>query len=367
MTAETIPLNALARHFGSFRGPIAGALLGVVDSGHFVLGGAVRGFESAFAAYCGVDHCVGVANGTDALELALKATGTTAGARVVLAANAGMYATTAVLACGAEPVFADVLDDGTPDPAAFAAAAAASAPAAMVATHLYGRLARIDALAATCTAAGIALVEDCAQAHGARAADGRRAGAFGDAAAFSFYPTKNLGAIGDGGAVATRDAAVADRLRALRQYGWSRKYECAATGGRNSRLDELQAAVLSVALPALDGWNARRRAIADRYAAGIRHPAITLPAAAGEAWVAHLYVVACERRDALRAHLAAAGVASDVHYPVPDHRQPAFAGRFDHVSLPVTERLARTILTLPCFPELDDDEVDAVIDACNRF
>ncbi|MGY0650748.1 DegT/DnrJ/EryC1/StrS family aminotransferase [Luteimonas sp. A537] len=368
MEVEHVPLNSLARHVAPLRTRLLAAMASVLDSGHYVLGAGVDAFEAEFAAYCGTAHCVGVANGSDALELALKATGVGPGDRVAMAANAAMYAATATLACGAEPVFVDVGEDATLDPAALERTCDQHRPLrAVVATHLYGRLARMEPIAATCSARGIALVEDCAQAHGARARDGRRAGAFGDTAAFSFYPTKNLGALGDAGAVTTGDAAVASRLRALRQYGWERKYVNATRGGRNSRLDELQARVLSEKLPLLDGWNQRRREVANRYSDGIRNPAITVPAPIGEDHVAHLYVVHCDARDQLGAHLAAAGVASDVHYPLPDHRQPCFGARHAALSLPVTERHARTVLSLPCFPELTDREVERVINACNRF
>lgn len=367
MRDAAIPVNSLARQVAPLRDALLAAIAEVVDGGHYVLGAGVEAFEAAFASYCGVAHCVGVANGSDALELALRAVGVTAGDRVALPANAAMYATVAALACGAEPAFVDVTGDSTLDPAALARAFEGGPLRAVVATHLYGRLADIEPIARLCAEHGVALVEDCAQAHGARASDGRRAGAFGDAAAFSFYPTKNLGAIGDAGAVTCGDAALAQRLRALRQYGWERKYVNALAGGRNSRLDELQARVLLLKLPLLDSWNRRRREIANRYSRGIRNAGIVVPAPAGEEYVAHLYVVHSERRDALRAHLANAGIASDVHYPLPDHWQPCFAGRHRQQSLPVTERHARTALTLPCFPELTDDEAGEVIDACNRF
>ena len=369
MHSPPVPLNSLARHVAPLRAQLLDAMAGVVDGGHYVLGPDVEDFEAAFAAYCGVAHCIGVGNGSDALELAMKAVGVGPGDRVAMPANAAMYAATAALACGAEPLFVDVDEDATLDPVALVAAldAPGTPVRAVVATHLYGRLSRIEAISAACHARGIALVEDCAQAHGARAADGRRAGAFGDAAAFSFYPTKNLGALGDGGAVVCNDADIALRLRSLRQYGWERKYVNALPGGRNSRLDALQARVLMVKLPLLDGWNRRRREIANRYGRGIRNPAIRLPPPAGMESVAHLYVVHCGERERLRAHLTAAGIASDVHYPLPDHHQPCFAGRHAGASLPVTERHARTALTLPCFPELTDDEVERVTDACNSF
>ena len=369
MPTSAVPLNATSRRFGPLAGAIAEAATRVASDGRCILGPGVAAFEAAFAQYCGAAHAVGVGNGTDALEIALKATGIAAGDRVAIAANAAMYAATAVLACGAEPVFIDVLaDEATLDPALLEATLARDAGIrGVVATHLYGRLARVDAIAGTCRRHGAMLVEDCAQAHGARTADGRRAGSLGDAAAFSFYPTKNLGALGDGGAVVTGDPDIAARARSLRQYGWRDKYRNLLPGGRNSRLDELQARILLLQLPQLDGWNARRREIAARYAAGIHHPDIHVPARSGESDVVHLFIVHSARRDALREHLVADGIGCDVHYPVPDHRQPILAEAHAGTVLPVTEAQAASVLTLPCFPELTDAEASAVINACNRF
>lgn len=368
MMPSEIPVNSLSRHLAPLRTRLGEIAANVLDSGMFVLGTHVAAFEARFAEHCGAAFAIGVANGTDALELALKGVGVRASDGVVLAPNAAMYGTMAVLAAGAHPVYADVSADGTLDPASVSHALASTPGVrAILVTHLYGRLADVAALARLADAAGIPLVEDCAQAHGAQAADGRRAGAFGAAAAFSFYPTKNLGAIGDGGAVVCGDPEVAARVRALRQYGWSEKYTVDVAGGRNSRLDELQAAFLLEMLPLLDDWNARRRAVASRYARGIRHDDIALPALRGADDVAHLYVVRTQRREALRAHLYAAGVRTDVHYPVPDHRQPMFGDRFAALALPQAERAAAEALTLPCFPEMTDDEIDRVIDACNRF
>lgn len=368
-TMPVIPVNSLLRHTQPLQDALTAAADGIIRSGYFVLGPAVAEFEALFAGYCGVPHCIGVANGTDALELALKGVGVAAGAKVAVAANAAMYGTSAVLAAGAEPVFVDIDEEGAAmDPARLREAIAANPGIqAVIVTHLYGRLARVQALVAIAREAGIAVVEDCAQAHGAQDPQGRRAGSFGDAASFSFYPTKNLGALGDGGAVVTTSDDIADRVRKLRQYGWTAKYTNTLAGGRNSRLDEIQAKMLAVMLPMLDGWNARRREIAARYCAGIRHQDIQLPPAPDEADVAHLFVIRSRRRDELKAHLAEAGVQTDVHYPLPDHRQPSFDGRFAHVALPVTELHAATVLTLPCFPELTDEEAIRVIDACNRF
>jgi len=362
-----IPFNALDRQNGGELGArMSDAATRVVASGWYVLGAEVDAFEREFAAYCGTRHAIGVANGSDALELAIASLELPPGAEVAVAPNAAMYATLAILANGLAPLFVDVDPQrATIDPRALAAALTPRTRA-VVATHLYGALADMDAILPLARARGLAVVEDCAQAHGATHG-GRRAGSFGTLACFSFYPTKNLGALGDGGAVTTGDDALAVRVRQLRQYGWKEKYNVGVAHGRNSRLDEMQAALLRLKLPLVDRWNARRRDIAARYGRGIRHPAIEVPPPPGPDQVAHLYVVRSERRDELRAHLARCGVGVDVHYPIPDHRQPVFGGRHAELSLPVAERLARASLSLPCFAELDDDEVDFVIDACNRW
>ncbi len=361
-----IALNDLARHHAPLRAELDAAIARVQDRGWYILGPEVEAFEREFAAYCGSGACVAVGNGTDALELALRALSIGRDDEVVTVANAGMYATTAIRATGAVPVYAEI--DATTllmDPVALVARIGPRARAVVV-THLYGRLADVAMLASIARKRGIALIEDCAQAHGART-NGGMAGTHGTLGCFSFYPTKNLGALGDAGAVVTGDHGLAARLRALRTYGWGTKYHCAMEGGMNSRMDELQAAVLRVKLPRLDAWNRRRREIAARYAATIRHPAIALPQSATDATdAAHLYVVRTHERESLRAHLAAAGVATDVHYPVPDHRQPG-AGVAPAQGLPRTERACTEVLSVPCYPELDDAEIAAVAAACNRW
>jgi len=369
MTLPDIPVNSLLRHVKPLQDALMRVASNVIGSGHFVLGPHVTRFEEEFARYCQVGHCIGVANGTEALELALKSVGVAPGDQVIVAANAAMYGTSAVLACGAEPVFADILPvRATLDPAKVEAILHSGNPVkAVLVTHLYGQLADIEEITRLCRAHGVAVVEDCAQAHGARNSEGRCAGAFGDVASFSFYPTKNLGALGDGGAVISDNPELAARVRQLRQYGWIGKYTNALPGGRNSRLDEIQASMLSTMLPMLDGWNARRREIASRYSSEISNRAIELPPVAGEEYVAHLYVVRCDNRNALRKHLVTSGIQTDIHYPIPDHRQPCHAGRYSDVALPVTERDAECVLTLPCFPEMRDDEVSRVIAACNLF
>lgn len=368
MTTTSIPINSLSRHIAPLASALGEVAARVVSSGHFVLGPSVSSFEAAFATYCGTRHCAGVANGTDALEIGLRSLGVGPGDRVAVIANAAMYSTTAVVACGATPVFIDVIDqEWTMDPCSLSNAIEAGDIKAVIVTHLYGRLARMSEIIGICEQRGIPVMEDCAQAHGARDGQGRVAGSLGTVASFSFYPTKNLGGLGDGGAVTTNDPEIDAKVRALRQYGWTSKYTNAISGGRNSRLDEVQAAFLLEMLPLLDGWNDKRRNIANRYSNEIKNPRIDVPTVSGPEYVAHLYVVASEERERLRKHLASAGIQSDVHYPVPDHLQPCHEGKYASMSLPVTSRSADRVLTLPCFPELTDEEASAVIDACNTF
>jgi dTDP-4-amino-4,6-dideoxygalactose transaminase len=359
---ETVPLNDLARGTGGQRTALRDALERVLDSGWYVHGSEHAAFEAELGAFLGVAACVGVANGTDALELAIRALEPAPGAVVVTAANAGMYASTAARRAGCEVRYADVeratlnLAWPTIEPVLDGAVSI------VVVTHLYGRIADVAEIRAGCAARGIRVVEDCAQAIGARGPAGR-AGALGDAAAFSFYPTKNLGALGDGGAVATATPALAERVRRLRQYGWGGKYAVAADGGRNSRLDELQAAVLRVRLPLVESGNARRRAIIARYAAAAAGTGVHVLPAADAGHAGHLAVALAESRDDVRAALAERGVQTDVHYPIADHRQAPFAAAYRDVHLPHTEWALERIFTLPCFPELTEAEIDQVCDA----
>ena len=359
----TIPVNDLVRHSSAIRDDVGSAIEKVLAKGWYTLGAECSAFEREFASYCGTEHCVGLANGSDALELGLRALGVGAGARVATVANAGFYTCAALTAIGAVPVFVDVVEaTHLMDLDALAALVDTGAVDAIVVTHLYGLMHDMDAI--NRIAAAVPVLEDCAQAHGARRR-AARSGSLGSASAFSFYPTKNLGAVGDAGAVVTRNSDVAQRIRQLRQYGWESKYRATQRGGRNSRLDELQAAVLRVKLPHLEKWNGRRRDIARRYSNGIHNPRVGTPPLCGAEYVAHLYVVTCDVPAQLRSHLAQAGVQTDVHYPIPDHLQPAMAGTGRPPLLPVTERLAQRVLTLPCFPELTDDEVNRVIQLVN--
>ena len=230
---------------------------------------------------------------------------------------------------------------------------------AVIVTHLYGNVADVAAIATICRARGVAVIEDCAQAIGGER-DGRRAGTFGDVAAFSFYPTKNLGAAGDGGAIATNDGAIAERVRSLRQYGWNARYLVAEPGGRNSRLDEIQAAVLRIGLRRVDELNERRRSIVVRYADALRGSGVRLVTGAEVPTVAHLAVVRVADRTRVRASFEAAGISTDIHYPVPDHGQPGFPPPARATALPETERAVSEILTVPCYPSMSDDAVDRV-------
>jgi aminotransferase EvaB len=343
------------------------AIYSVVDRGLLVMGPEVKRLEGRFAGYLGAKHCISVANGTDAIELSLRALGVSQGDSVATVANAGMYTTTAILAIGATPLFLDIDVDSSNTTLSEVERALAAGVRAVVVTHLYGLAVRqIREIALSCERHKVALLEDCAQAHGARV-EGRCVGTFGDAASFSFYPTKNLGALGDGGAVITNNDEVAKKVSQLRQYGWSSKYKVEFMGGRNSRLDEIQAATLSVFLPELDSANARRRAIASEYTKAISHPDIDLPKIHGEEYVAHLYVIRTKQRGALRAHLQSCGVATEIHYPIPDHRQSIFNNCYLGVCLKNTERISAEILTLPCYPEMTDEQANQVINAVNNW
>ncbi len=359
----TVPFNDLRRHWAPYQDRLEAAVTRVLRSGWFLLGPETEAFEAEFATFCGAGGCVAVGNGTDALELALRAVGCAAGDEVVVAPNAGMYATTAVLAVGGAPVFADV------DPVSLVvtpesvAAVVSERTAAVVVTHLYGNVVDVGAIRRR-VPPGVAIVEDCAQAHGARLGE-RPVGALGDAGAFSFYPTKNLGAVGDAGAVVANRSEVLERARSLRQYGWRTRYVVEETGGRNSRIDEVQAAVLRECLPRLGEWNDRRAEVRARYLDGfgdrLRFVRSTTPDAEP---VTHLCVVRTEDRDRLRERLGATGVRAEVHYPVPDHRQPVLRGRAAGTgSLDESERACAEVLSLPCFPALTDDEVEHVVAA----
>lgn len=374
MNVPPLDLRAQARALGP---ALQDAIAEVLADQQCILGPHVERFEQAMAAYCGVAHAIGVGSGTDALLLGLAALGVGPGSLVVTTAFTFFATASTIARLGARAVFADI-DPSTcnldPRSVEAAIAAAPGAVAGIVPVHLYGRLADMTALATVAERHGCWLLEDAAQAVGARR-DGRAAGASGRAGGFSFYPTKNLGALGDAGMLVTNDGALAAWVRQERHQGQVDRYHHASLG-MCSRLDAVQAAVLGVKLGHLDGWNARRREIAASYGTRLRDAGlagrpgapITLPAPAGDEHVWHQYVVRAERRDALRDHLAAAGIGAMVYYPVPLHRQPPLVSSMvTPVSLEETERAAREVLALPIYPELGEPALDAVVGATRAF
>ena len=350
----------LARHVRALRPELEEAVAAVLDEARFVGGSAIEAFEREFAAYCGAGHCVGVASGTDALTIALRALGIGSGDEVLTAANTCVPTVAAIEGAGATPVLVD------PDPETFTVdpglleAALTERTRAIVPVHLYGRCADMAPILDFAREHGLKVVEDAAQAHGAEYG-GRRAGTLADAAVFSFYPTKNLGAFGDAGAVVTDDAETAERARLLRNYGERARYD-SVLAGTNSRLDTLQAALLLAKLPYLDGWNRRRRKLAARYREALADTDLRLPAS-DEGHVYHLFVIRVARRDVLRRSLEKRGVQTLVHYPKAIHQHAAYERLARGGSLPVSERLAAEVLSLPLYPELSDAEAHAVMSA----
>ncbi len=366
----SIPIIDLAAGYREYRGELDSRINRVLTSGWYILGEEVARFEREFADWLRVDNVVGVANGTDAINLALRSLGVGAGDAVFTVSHTAVATVAAIEMSGATPVVIDVdassrnIDIGklSESVRSFSKISDKLRPKAVVAVHLYGQSCDMSALRSICLNSGMHLIEDCAQAHGTTFA-GARAGSFGDAAAFSFYPTKNLGAFGDAGAVVFRDSAAAARCRAIREYGWTSRY-ISEFSGINSRLDEFQAAVLSVKLAHLDGEIAKRREVARAYDEGLAEVVETPRVSAGSEHAYHLYVIRCANRDALRTSLQIAGIGSGIHYPVPVHLQPAYRDRIPQGlgGLAVTEALAGEILSLPMHPFLKAQDVDRVVE-----
>jgi dTDP-4-amino-4,6-dideoxygalactose transaminase len=362
----SIPFLDLKAPYRELQDELDQAYRRVMDSGWYILGKEVEAFEAEFAAYCGADHCVGVGNGLDALYLILRGMEIGAGDEVIVPSNTYIATWLAVTYAGATPVPVEPDPDTSNIDPARVAAAVTPRTKAILAVHLYGNPADMAPLAELARSRGLKLIEDAAQAHGARYR-GVRVGALGDAAGFSFYPGKNLGAQGDGGAVTTNDPALAERIRTLRNYGSKVKYlnDCQ---GVNSRLDELQAAFLRVKLRRLDDWNARRCAVAAQYRDALLECGVLLPTiTAGSQPVWHLYVVRTARRDRLQEALAENGIGALIHYPVPPHLQQAYAGLgLSAGAFPIAEAMAREVLSLPMGPHLTPESVQAVADAVCR-
>ena len=362
---RTVSFLDIRRLHRSIREPLDSAYQRVMDSGWFIMGPELEAFEAEFARYCEVRHCIGVGNGLEALRLLLRAYGIGPGDEVVVPSNTFIATWLAVTECGATPVPVEP-DMGTHnmDPDRIEPAITGRTRA-IIPVHLYGQTADMDPINAIADRHGLVVIEDAAQAQGARY-KGRRAGSLGHAAGTSFYPGKNLGALGDGGAVMTSDDAIADRVRQLRNYGSKLKYRHALMGC-NSRLDELQAAFLRVKLAVLDEWNALRRTVADQYATLLAQADMILPevpSSAEPVW--HLYVIRSRQREALQTHLAQQGISTVIHYPVPPHRQACYQIFAGH-SLPIADQLAGEVLSLPMSPLLAPDEVNAVAHAIMNF
>jgi len=349
------------RQFVAQREDIESAISRVLNSDFYILGSEVDNFEKEFANYCGASTCIGVNSGTDALILSLHALGVGSGDEVITPSHTAVASVAAIVSCGAKPIFVDV------DPISFTidssliSKAVTSRTKAMLVVHLYGHPCDMNSIMEVAHKHNIYVIEDCAQAHGAEW-NGRKVGTFGIVGCFSFYPTKNLGAIGDGGAVVTNDLVIADRIRSLRQYGWNSKRVSMEPSGV-SRLDEIQAAILRVKLPLLNVQNERRRRIADVYREHLSQTNIVVPTEQpGSRHVYHLFVVRIKNRDTAILHLNSLGIFPGIHYSLPVHLHPSYT-RFaplDSGSLKATESLSKEILSLPMFPELNDSEIERV-------
>jgi len=352
-----------------YRPAIDKAITRVLDSGWYLLGKECEAFEKNFAAYCGVKHCIGMANGLDALNLIIKAYGFGSGDEIIVPANTYIASILAISQNGCTPVLVEPdIQTYTINPDLIEEKITPQTKALMV-VHLYGRAVEMEKIWTLAEKYNLKIIEDSAQAHGA-VYHGRRTGNLGDASGFSFYPGKNLGCLGDGGAVTTNDDVLADKLRALRNYGSHQKY-CNLYKGVNSRLDEIQAAILDVKLKGLDADNQRRREIAQMYCDGIINEKIVLPTdlhefARNDNHVYHVFAIRCQVRDALQQHLAGKGIQTLIHYPTPPHQQEAYS-EWNHLSFPITEEIHRTILSLPISPVMTDEEVGQVIEAVNEF
>lgn len=349
-----------------FRCELDAAVKRVLDSGWYLLGQEVERFEADFAAYCGVKHCIGVANGLDALSLVIKAYGFGSGDEIIVPANTYIASILAISANGCTPVLVEPDWETRLIDVDRIEAEITSKTKAIMVVHLYGRAVEMEKIWEIARKYNLKIIEDSAQAHGAKY-KGLRCGNLGDASGFSFYPGKNLGCLGDGGAVTTNDDELATKIRAIRNYGSDYKYHHIYRG-TNSRLDEVQAAWLGVKLPHLDEDNAKRRSIAERYIREIKNPIIELPAfpidPEGHVW--HVFAVTSKDRDRLDKYLTDNGIQTNIHYPIPPHKQGAYA-ELSGLSFPISEKMHREILSLPMSPVLTGEEVSIVIDTINGF
>lgn len=368
MTKTIVPFADFTAMHGELREKLTATFNRVIDKNVYIQGEECAAFEKEFAAYCGAKYCVGVATGLDAIYLILKAMGIGGGDEVIVPSNTFIATALAVSYTGAKPVFVE------PDIATYninptiIEEKITEKTKAIIAVHLQGRPTDMDAVNAIAKKYGLKVIEDAAQAHGAKY-KGQKVGHLSDAAAFSFYPGKNLGALGDGGAVVTDDAEIAEKVRALGNYGSDYKYHHIYKG-TNSRLDEMQAAFLRVKLTRLDAWNKARREIAAKYFGGIKNPLITLPPKTEKDFehIYHVFVIRCEKRNELEKYLADKGIGTVKHYPIPMHLQGAYSDLgLKEGDLPVAEKISKTVLSLPMFYGMTDEQINYVIDGVNSF
>lgn len=362
-----VPFVSLRPIERELNGELENAFHRVLDNSNYIMGDECSSFESSFAKYCSVDYCVGCGNGLESLTLSLRALGVGAGDEVIVPSNTFIATALAVSYAGAKPVFVEPeIDTYNINPSLIENAITSKTKAVMP-VHLYGFPAKMDEIMSIAQRNHLLVIEDCAQAHGALYR-GKRIGSFGDAAGFSFYPGKNLGALGDAGAMVTSSKAVADKVRALGNYGSDYKYHHIYQG-INSRLDEMQAAFLHAKLPLLDKVNSARRLAAQRYLEGIHNPSIALPQTFDEAEpVWHIFAIRCDKRDELAAYLSDRGIGTNCHYPIPMHLQKAFSDLgYKQGDFPIAEKISATQLSLPMFYGITDDQIQFVIDAINSF
>lgn len=361
-----VPFGDLKVHYNSLQNQIDQAVQRVLASGYYILGPELERFEREFAEYLGVNHVVGCASGTEAIYLALAAAGVHAGHEVITVAHTAVPTISAISMTGAEPVFVDIDPDSYLMDVSKVEASITSRTKAIVPVHLYGRMVEMEPLLKLAARHGIPVIEDVAQATGATY-NAAMAGSLGQFGAFSFYPSKNLGAFGDGGGVSTNSKEGYERLLRLRNYGQSKRYYHDEIG-INSRLDEVQSAILSAQLPYVAGWNERRRQIAARYTQGLAGCVLTPREAGNAPHVYHLYVIQTGDRDGLQKYLLEKGIQTLIHYPVPAHMQKAYQYRgYKEGSLPVTEAVTKRILSLPMFPQLVDDQIDMVVHEIREY
>ncbi len=365
--AQRVPFFDYLRQYESISVRLDAAIARVLHSGRLILDREVRAFEESFALYCGATFGIGVNSGTDAIQVALRAAGIGQGDEVITVPNTSVGTVSAICSAGARPVFADVLDESLLIDPEEIEAMITPRTKAVVPVHLYGHAAEMGPIMEIAARHRLAVIEDCAQSHGAEY-HGRKTGSIGHAGCFSFYPTKNLGAFGDGGMIITSDPGIASRARAIRTYGWERR-DMSMRQGINSRLDEIQAAVLREKLPFLDDWNQRRYEHAMQYKQLLAGLPITLPLIpAGRLHVFHLFVVRTQWRDDLMTYLAGRGIGTLIHYPVPLHLQPAYAHLgYGEGAFPVSERAQKEILSVPLYPELTRAELEEVCSAVRAF